>query len=235
LAGIDASVYSRPDIQERGAAQVSWLDLAPSNLLSFVLTCLVIELTPGPNMGYLAVLGATAGRRAGLAAVAGVAMGLLIVGVGAALGLAAVIESSPALYQSLRWAGVLYFLWLAWDGWRAAGQPQPDLMQVQHTDARYFGRGLMTNLLNPKAMVFYVAVLPSFVDPAAAIAVQTLILSVLFVAIATLLHASIVMLSSTIQRFLQDDVRRRIVARGLSLTLVGIAVWFAASTEWPPV
>jgi threonine/homoserine/homoserine lactone efflux protein len=210
---------------------VTGFELPAGSLLSFIVTCLVIELTPGPNMGYLAVLGATAGRRAGLAAVAGVALGLLVVGVGAALGLAAVIAASPALYEALRWAGIAYFLWLAWDGWRDASDDiVPDAAEVQHPNARYFGRGLMTNLLNPKAMVFYVAVLPSFVDPSRAVAAQTLALSLLFVVIATVLHASIVLLSSTAQRFLGNPGRRRFTARALSLVLVGIALWFAWST-----
>ena len=84
-------------------------------LLAFILTCLVIELTPGPNMAYLALLSASIGRRAGFAATLGVALGLLIVGLAAALGLAAVIANSRLLYEALRWAGVLYLFWLAWE------------------------------------------------------------------------------------------------------------------------
>src|SRR5262249_56822814 len=68
-------------------------------------------------MAYLAVLGASIGRRAGFAATLGVALGLLIVGLAAALGLAAVIANSRVLYEALRWAGVLYLFWLAWGAW----------------------------------------------------------------------------------------------------------------------
>jgi threonine/homoserine/homoserine lactone efflux protein len=76
----------------------------------FALTCLVIELTPGPNMAYLVVLSAGHGRRAGFAATLGIALGLLIVGIGAALGLAALISSSRLLYEALRRGGVAYLL-----------------------------------------------------------------------------------------------------------------------------
>ncbi len=69
-------------------------------------------------MAYLAVLSASVGRRAGFAATLGVALGLLIVGLAAALGLAAVISNSRWLYEMLRWGGALYLLWLAWEGWR---------------------------------------------------------------------------------------------------------------------
>jgi len=92
---------------------------------AFALTCLVIELTPGPNMAYLAVLSAGNGRRAGFAATMGIALGLLIVGIGAALGLAALISSSNLLYEALRLGGIVYLLWLAWDGWRDAAETSP--------------------------------------------------------------------------------------------------------------
>src|SRR5262245_32737332 len=104
----DVSVREHPAL-----TAISW-----TTLLAFAGTCLVVELTPGPNMAYLAVLSADKGRRAGFAAVAGIAVGLLIVGVGAALGLAALVASSRWLYEILRWCGAFYLLWLAWDAWR---------------------------------------------------------------------------------------------------------------------
>ncbi|XDA98174.1 LysE family translocator [Sulfitobacter sp. LCG007] len=201
-----------------------------STILSFALTCLVIELTPGPNMGYLAVLGATHGRAAGYAAAAGVAMGLLMVGIAAALGLAVAISSSVLLYETLRWGGILYFLWLAREGWRESGARAPDGADARESLARYFGRGLVTNLLNPKAMLFYIAVLPTFVRPEGRILGQTLVLSGLYVLVATVIHVAIVTLSSAAHRFMQDDSRRTLLGRSLALALAGIAVWFAFST-----
>ena len=89
---------------------------------AFAATSVLIELTPGPNMAYLAVIAATEGRRPGYAAVAGVALGLAVMGLLAALGLAVVVQNQPWAYQALRWGGVAYLLWLAWDGWRGAGE-----------------------------------------------------------------------------------------------------------------
>ena len=86
-------------------------------LLAFALTALIIEITPGPNMTYLAALSLSNGARTGFAAVAGIALGLLTYGVIAAFGLAAVIDNSPLLYGLLRWGGVIYLLWLAWESW----------------------------------------------------------------------------------------------------------------------
>jgi threonine/homoserine/homoserine lactone efflux protein len=206
------------------------LPVAIETLSAFVLTCVVIELTPGPNMAYLAVLSASSGRRAGFAAVLGIALGLFIVGIGAALGLAAMISNSRFLYEVLRWGGVAYLLWLAWDGWHDAAEPSSTASGVDTMDGVLFSRGLMTNLLNPKAAVFYVAVLPTFVNSAQPVLPQTVALSVVYVAIATALHATIVVLAGLARPFLEDPLRRRIVQRGLSLALGAIAVWFAAST-----
>jgi threonine/homoserine/homoserine lactone efflux protein len=197
---------------------------------AFVLTCVIIELTPGPNMAYLAVLSAGNSRRAGFAATLGIALGLLIVGVGAALGLAALISSSSLLYEGLRWGGVAYLLWLAWDGWRDATETSPARTEGNRIETAVFVRGLITNLLNPKAAVFYVAVLPTFVDAARPVLRQTVFLSMIYVFVATTIHATIVSLAGTARPFLEDPDRSRIVRRVLSLALGAIAVWFAFST-----
>jgi threonine/homoserine/homoserine lactone efflux protein len=200
-------------------------------LAAFAATCLVIELTPGPNMGYLAVLSASAGRRAGFAAVLGVALGLLLVGIAAALGLAAVIANSPMLYEALRWAGALYLLWLAWEGWRGAAETSPGSAGDGTGDGRYFMRGLVTNLLNPKAGLFYIAILPTFVDASRPLVGQAITLSVVYVAIATAVHATIVTLAGAARPWLEDERCSMLVRRGLALVLAGIALWLLAATR----
>lgn len=204
--------------------------IATETLAAFILTSAVIEVTPGPNMAYLALIAATEGRRPGYAAVAGVALGLAGVGIAAALGLAAAISASAVAFQVLRWGGVLYLLWLAWDGWSGDGEG------VGHAApgsalGRFFQRGLVTNLLNPKAAVFYVAVLPGFVDPSGPVLRETLTLSLIYVGVATAIHAGIVTAAGSAQRWLADPVRERRVRRGLSLTLAAIALWFVWNTR----
>src|SRR4029077_4274963 len=99
------------------------MDINP--LLAFALTALIIEITPGPNMTYLAALSLSSGMRTGFAAVAGIAIGLATYGIVPARGLAAIIDSSPLLYGLLRWGGVAYLLWLAWGKWLRGRQPHP--------------------------------------------------------------------------------------------------------------
>lgn len=204
----------------------------PPSLLAFALTCAIIEITPGPNMAYLAALSLSRGWRTGLAAVAGVALGLSAYGIAAALGVAAIIESSTLLYQALRWGGVVYLLWLAWDAWSSVDDITTNETSGQdHERASAFRRGLITNLLNPKAAVFYVAVLPEFLDPGAGrIATQTLTLSAIYVAIATLIHAGIVLSASRLRTIIVKPAQVRLIRRALALALVVIAAWLAWST-----
>jgi threonine/homoserine/homoserine lactone efflux protein len=206
--------------------------IAPATLLAFALTCVVIEITPGPNMAWLAALSLSRGWRTGLAAVAGVALGLSVYGIAAALGVAAIIENSTFLYEALRWGGVAYLLWLAWDAWSTADEVAPeDAPGDGHERFMAFRRGLITNLLNPKAAVFYVAMLPDFVDVGAGrIATQTLTLSAIYVAIATLIHAGIVVSASRLRSVIDEPAQVRRIRRLLALALAAIAIWFAFST-----
>ena len=103
-------------------------------------------------MTYLALVAARDGRRAGFATVAGVALGLAIIGIVAAFGVAELVQSSPLLYEGLRWAGVLFLLYLAWEGWTAGTDVAASDSQVaralfhprpRHQSAQPQGRGLL--------------------------------------------------------------------------------------------
>lgn len=194
---------------------------------SFALAALLIELTPGPNMSWLAMVAATDGRRAGFASVAGVALGLAVIGVAAAFGVAQLIAASDLAYEVLRWAGIGFLTYLAWESWvtgsDAAGLPAP-------SHGAYFLKGLTTNLLNPKAAVFYVAVLPTFVDAAPPVFAQTLTLTATYVAVATLVHAGIVTAAGALEPVLNEPARERAVRRVLAALLALVAIWFAWST-----
>lgn len=196
----------------------------PSTLPAFLVASFLIELTPGPNMGYLAVVSLSQGRRAGFAVVAGVASGLLCLGFAGAWGVSAVLQHNEFLYEALRYAGVAFLLYLAWEGWRGASDGA-----VPRGDGSNFLRGYLNNVLNPKAALFYVAVLPDFVVKGADILPQTLILTIGYVAVATLIHALVVLAAGAFHRFAADPTREIVVRRFLSLTLAAFAIWFGWS------
>jgi threonine/homoserine/homoserine lactone efflux protein len=207
-------------------------DVMPRSILAFAIAAIVIEITPGPNMAYLAALTISSGIRTGAAAVAGVALGLGIYGAVAAVGLAEVIQQSRFLYEALRWSGVAFLLWLAWQGWSAEREAAPDASSDHGGALRTaFRRGLITNLLNPKAGIFFIAVVPTFVTPATDhVLAQTLVLSSLYVMIATSIHLLIVLLANRLRAVLSDPARRRTIRKVLAAVLAAIAVWFAVTT-----
>jgi threonine/homoserine/homoserine lactone efflux protein len=199
-----------------------------SPLIAFVLTSLVIEMTPGPNMAYLAVLGASRGRLAGFSAVLGVALGLALLGVAVGLGAGSLILNNRIAYEVLRWAGALYLCWLAYDSWKDARQPV-ETVSVSQSLFVQFRRGFITNLLNPKAALFFIAVVPEFVSSPAPSLRELAILVSIYVAIATLVHGLIVLLAGTLQTFLAAPKRREMAGNVFAVVLFLVAVWLFVS------
>jgi threonine/homoserine/homoserine lactone efflux protein len=203
-----------------------------ATLLTFVLTSLIIEVTPGPNMTYLIAISLHRGRRVGLAAVAGITLGLAGIGVAAALGLTAIISESDFLYETLRWAGVAYFIWLAVEMWRGMEDGRAVVSDGHMRAMRTaFQRGLITNLLNPKAAVFYMVALPTFVQPGGSVLGQTLVLTAVYVAVATAVHSALALLAGASKSLIGGKARQQKVRRVLAVALLLVAVWVAVSTH----
>ena len=200
-------------------------------LAPFLMAVLLIELTPGPNMGYLAALSASSGRVAGLRAVLGVTLGLSVYMLAAVFGVAEAIAQAPIAYQALRWAGVAYLLYLAWEAWRGASDASPGHAGMQ-ADHAPFWRGLIANLLNPKAAVFYITLLPSFVAPdRAPFYVQALILGGAHILVSVLVHGFIVIVAARTGELLAQSGRMRTVRRCLAVGIGLIALWLAWETR----
>lgn len=195
----------------------------------FLLASLIMELTPGPNMFYIAFLSAQHGRRPGLAAIAGVSLGLFLIGILALFGVAAFVAGNTILYESLRWGGVGYLLWLAWDTWRDTHEVATH--ETAHSSLiEPFSRGLITNLLNPKAFLFYLTVLPSFTVASMDFTLQAFILTCLYVLVASSIHLGIVLGAGSFTRLLQKPGLRGIIGNVFAFSLVLVAVWLAAKT-----
>ena len=203
----------------------------PAVIGPFLIALALIELTPGPNMGWLALVALARGRLAGFAAVAGVTAGLAVWMLAAAYGLTEVFALWPPLYQGLRWAGVLFLLWLAWEAWRepvADAAPTPDVRSLRGL----FLRGMMGNLLNPKAAVFYVALLPTFMRPDhGAPLTQALTLGGLHLAVAVMVHSLIVMGAARAAGAVLPRVKGPGIRAVMAAGLVVVAVWLAWETR----
>ncbi|AMN38495.1 LysE family translocator [Rhodoplanes sp. Z2-YC6860] len=200
---------------------------------AYLVTVLLLELTPGPNMAYLATLALSRGQVAGLIATSGVALGLALHAIVAAFGAGLVVQQYPVLYDLLRWIGVGYLLYLSWRGWRGETELSSEQADLTPLVARLFLRGFLSNVFNPKSVLFFVSVLPAFVAPEAGLAsipTQMAFLGILYVAIATTIHSAIVLLAGWVGAWVVGGSSQQTVRRILSVVLAFVAVWLAWAT-----
>lgn len=194
----------------------------PLTLLAFIPAGLALNLTPGADMMFCLGLGLRAGPRPALAASAGISAGGIVHVTLAGLGLAAAIAAQPLVLDVIRWLGVGYLLWLAWGALRM-GPLRPDarVMGV----ARAFREGMMVNLLNPKVILFVLAFVPQFVDPARAILPQFLIFGLILAVGGFVINGAVGVFAGGLGRRLATSPR---FARGLGIASATIFTALAA-------
>jgi threonine/homoserine/homoserine lactone efflux protein len=205
----------------------------PALLAPFLLAVALIELTPGPNMGYLAIVAGQWGRRAGFVTVLGVTAGLAVYMLTAVFGLSEIILRVGWLYQLLRWAGVAFLFWLAFDTWRGGGGDPADVDGDRPTRRALLARGFLANILNPKAAVFYIALLPGFTDPTRPFAGQALTLGLIHIAVSLVIHSTIVLAAARAGPLLASagGAGGKPIRLAFALALAAIAVWVAWETR----
>ena len=138
----------------------------PSDLWLFATTLLVVLLLPGPDMLLVLDSAGWHGRSRGLAAAAGLAIARTAHVALAAAGLAALVRASPMAFTVLRLAGAAYIVWLGFQILRSSDELHgPDAARSPGSHLAFVGRGVLTNLLNPKALIFCSILLPQFVNP----------------------------------------------------------------------
>jgi threonine/homoserine/homoserine lactone efflux protein len=203
---------------------------ATSTLFAFALLCLGMVLTPGPNMMYLVSRSICQGRRAGLVSLGGVGLGFLVYMLAAAFGITALLFAVPLAYDGLRLAGAAYLLYLAWQALKPGGRSPFQVRDLPvDSDRRLFAMGLVTNLLNPKAALMYLSLLPQFIDPARGnVLTQSLALGSLQIIISLSLNALIASAAGTIATFLASRPAWMVVQRWLMGTaLAGLGLRMA--------
>ena len=199
------------------------------DILGFALAVLLIELTPGPNMGWLVVLTLSEGRRAGLAAVTGIALGLAANATISALAASFILQQTSALSRGISILGAAMMAYLAWQAWREAGESSA-ASTPRRASRRHSLAGFVINLLNPKATLFFVTVMPQFVAGAQPSYVEGLTLAAVSVAIATAIHLALVLGAERFRPVLLGDGRAVAVRRVLALGMLAVGGWFLART-----
>jgi threonine/homoserine/homoserine lactone efflux protein len=173
-------------------------------LLAFGLIALGLVLTPGPNMIYLISRSISQGRTAGLVSLAGVGLAFLLYMLSAALGITALLFAVPLAYEALRMAGVAYLLYLAWQAVRPGGRSPFQWRRLDRDSPRkLFAMGFLTNLLNPKAAVLYLSLLPQFIRPGhGSVLLQSVALGTTQIVISLTVNALIVVTAGSLARFM---------------------------------
>lgn len=181
-----------------------------SELLLFAGAALLMVLTPGPNMIYLISRSISQGRRAGVISLLGVVTGFLVHMFAAAIGLTALFLAVPFAYEILKWAGAAYLLWLAWQAVKPGARSPFEAKQLAHdSTSRLFAMGFLTNVLNPKIAVFYLAIFPQFISPQhGSVFLQSVVLGLTQIAVSFSINLLI------------------------ALSAAGIASWFAHNPTW---
>jgi threonine/homoserine/homoserine lactone efflux protein len=191
-------------------------------------------LTPGPNMIYLISRSITQGPMAGLVSLGGVALGFVFYMLCAAFGITALLFAVPYAYDGLRLAGAAYLLWLAWQAVKPNGRSPFQVDKLAIDGARkLFAMGFITNLLNPKIAMLYLALLPQFIDPAAGnVLTQSLALGFTQIVISVTVNASIALVAGSIALFLARRPTWLLVQRWLMGTaLAGLAMKMALESR----
>ena len=210
---------------------VSTTPVTPSSsLLGFALLALGMVLTPGPNMVYVVSRSICQGRKAGLISLGGVGLAFIVYMLAAALGITSLFMAVPFAYDTLRVAGALYLGYLAWQALKPGGR-SPFAVQNLPVDSpqRLFAMGFMTNMLNPKAALLYLSLLPQFIDPAAgSVFVQAVILGSVQIVISLSVNGLLAITAGSIAGFLGTRPAWLAVQRRLMGTvLAGLALRMA--------
>ncbi|MCU0839193.1 MAG: LysE family transporter [Rhodospirillales bacterium] len=209
------------------------LAVEPATLGAFALAAAAIVVSPGPDTLVILRSALASGARAGLAAVLGVQLGLLVHTVLAAVGITAVIASSPTLFTMIAVAGAAYLAWLGWQGLRAtgrlalagSGQALPPAVCLRHA--------MLTNVLNPKVIVLFFALYPNFIAIGhGRITAQLTVLSTALIAINVAWQAGLVWFADRARHWLANATAQMWISRGTGAILIAFAAAMLINHAW---
>ena len=199
----------------------------PELFLAFVLVAAALACTPGVDWAYSIAAGL--GRRSFLPAVAGLCSGYVLHTVLMVAGLAAVLAASPGLLGWLTVAGSAYLLWLGAATvrtWRGASFTVADDVSTGRNQLRTFFQGMGTSGINPKGLLFFVALVPQFVSAEAPlpVPVQSGLLGLTFVLLAAVVYTAVALLSRRLLQARPGAARRVTLASGIIMLVLGAAL-----------
>jgi threonine/homoserine/homoserine lactone efflux protein len=193
--------------------------------LAYVVACVLIAIIPGPTVTVIVANSLRHGARAGMLNVAGTQLGLALMMLTLVVGLSSVIAAMGWLFDWLRYAGAAYLVWLGWKLLRS-----PDLVCVAAQAAiprgGFFLQGFLVIMANPKALLFFGAFIPQFIDPRGHYVAQIALLGVTAMVIALVSDGAYAVLTGRAGALLTRK-RARLVSRLSGVCLIGGGIWLA--------
>jgi len=151
-----------------------------THLALFLGAAVVLLIVPGPAVLYITARSIDQGRLAGVVSVLGIAVGTLVHLIAAAVGVSAILMRSALAFETLRYAGAVYLLWLGVMKFRSARSTTAVASTPKESLGQIFRKGIAVNILNPKTALFFFAFLPQFINPSRPAATQILVLGTIF-------------------------------------------------------
>lgn len=208
------------------------MPVEPAVLLSFAATVAVVCIVPGPDMLFVIATALRHGPVGGVAAAAGMAGGMVVHTVAAVVGLSVIVASSATAFSLVRYAGAAYLVWLAVGAIRSGGGEgaRTASREPGATLRRVWRQAAITNVLNPKVVVFYLAFLPQFVEPArGGAAPQLLLLGAVFLLVGFVIDCLVGLAAGGAGRCLATSAAvRRGLDRVAAVVYLGLAGRLAA-------
>jgi len=197
-------------------------------LVLYLPVAFLVVIAPGADVLFIITNGVSNGPKAGVLSVCGIATGMLIHTILATVGLGILLKTMPLLYQGLLWSGALYLGYLGLSALRGSG----GLAEIGHVEAKnaleIWRDGLFVNLLNPKALLFVVALLPQFIDPASSLSVsmQFFLLGLIIIGMMALVMTPIGICAGRCGEWLKNNpAYGQYVNRIVGVLFIGLAVW----------
>ena len=207
----------------------------PSRLTEYIVAAMVIILAPGPSVLFVIARAISWGRKVAIFTVAGNVTGSFVLSVFVAIGLGPLLQRSELAYTGIQWAGGLYLMYLGVDAIRYRAVHASDMRyqgDSAPTVARSIRDGFWVGSLNPKAIVFYAAVLPQFIDrERGSVTAQLILLGAIFSTLAFISDGTWGLLAGTARQWLATDAKRleKLRASGGSIMIIlGVAVLISA-------
>ena len=199
-------------------------------LLTFTLASIAIVLVPGPTVTVIIANSLRHGARAGLLNIAGTQLGLLTMLAILAAGLSTIVQHMAWIFDALRLLGAAYLIWLGVQLWRSGGGAAKALIQANMSppSSSFFWQGLLVIWSNPKALLFFGAFIPQFIDPRGPALAQTLLFGLIFMTVATMLDAAYALVAGRAGCWMTKG-RMRLLERISGSFLIGGGLWLALS------